>query len=72
MDIHVLEICGSPIKGGNTEHFIREAIKVIEGMGSVTTKMITLAGKDIKDCVHCNWCLKRQEEGRFCAIEDFL
>jgi len=69
-DINVLGICGSPIKGGNTEHFLLEAMKVAEGMDSVKTEMITLVGKDIKDCVHCNWCLSKQEEGKFCAIED--
>ena len=26
MDINVLGICGSPIKGGNTEHFLKEAV----------------------------------------------
>ena len=70
MDINVLGICGSPIKGGNTEHFLKEAMKTVEGDGSVNTEMILLAGKDIKDCRHCNWCLRKQEKGKFCAIED--
>jgi multimeric flavodoxin WrbA len=70
MDINVLGICGSPVKGGNTELFLKEAIKSLEGVESVRTETITLAGKDIKDCVHCNWCLRKQEVGKFCAIED--
>jgi len=70
MDIDVLGICGSPIEGGNTEHFLKEAMKAIEDMESVNTEIITLVGKDIKDCIHCNWCLRKQEEGKFCAIED--
>ena len=70
MDINVLGICGSPIKGGNTEHFLKEAVNVITGMSGVNTEIITLAGKHISDCIHCNWCLRKQEEGKFCAIED--
>lgn len=70
MDIHVLGICGSPIKGGNTEHFLIEAMKAIEDLPDVNTEVITLVGKDIKDCIHCNWCLRKQEEGKFCFIED--
>ena len=70
MDINVLGICGSPVKGGNTEHFLKEAIKSLEGVESVKTETINLAGKDIKDCVNCNWCTRKQEVGKFCAIED--
>ncbi len=70
MEIKVLGVCGSPIKGGNTEVFLSEALKTAEALGSVTTDLISLAGKQIADCRHCNWCLTKQEEGRFCAIKD--
>jgi len=70
MEIMVLGICGSPIKGGNTEAFLRESLKAAEATGDVKTELITLAGKTIKDCRHCNWCVTKQEEGRFCAQRD--
>ena len=70
MDINVLGICGSPIKGGNTEHFLKEAMTVVAGMESVKSEMINIAGKDIKDCKQCNWCLLKQTEDKLCAIED--
>ena len=70
MGIKVLGVCGSPIKGGNTEVFLREALKAAEEVDGTSTEIITLAGKDIKDCRHCNWCLAKQEEGKFCAIKD--
>jgi multimeric flavodoxin WrbA len=70
MSINVLGICGSPIKEGNTEVFLRECLKATEAEGEVTTKLITLAGKDIKDCRHCNWCVRKQEEMKFCAQQD--
>lgn len=70
MGIKILGICGSPIKGGNTEVFLGEALKVAQEMGGVSTEMISLAGKKIEDCRHCNWCLTKQEEGKVCAIKD--
>jgi multimeric flavodoxin WrbA len=70
MNINILGICGSPIKDGNTEAFLKECLKATEAQGKVTTKLITLAGKDIKDCRHCNWCVKKQEENRFCTQQD--
>jgi len=70
MEIKILGICGSPIKGGNTEAFLRESLKAAEATGNIKTELITLAGKEIKDCRHCNWCISKQEEGRFCAQKD--
>ncbi len=70
MEINVLGICGSPIKGGNTEAFLKESLRAAEATGDVKAKLIALAGKDIRDCRHCNWCLRKQEEGKFCAQQD--
>ena len=70
MEIKILGVCGSPIKGGNTEVFLREALKAAEDAGGVQTELILLAGKDIKDCRHCNWCVTKQIEGKFCAQDD--
>jgi len=70
MEIEILGICGSPIKRGNTEVFLKEALKAAEETGNVKVNFISLAGKDIKDCRHCNWCIRKQTEGKFCAQED--
>ncbi|MBL7209675.1 MAG: flavodoxin family protein [Dehalococcoidia bacterium] len=70
MEIKVLGICGSPIKGGNTEAFLRQSLEAAEATGYAKTELITLAGKDIKDCRHCNWCINKQEEGKPCAQQD--
>lgn len=70
MEIKVLGVCGSPIKGGNTEVFLSEALKTAQGLGDVNTELISLAGKRIEDCQHCNWCIAKQEEGKFCALKD--
>ena len=70
MEIKVVGICGSPVKGGNTEAFLMEALKAAGKIEGVTTEMISLAGKNIGGCRHCNWCLTKQVEGRVCNLDD--
>lgn len=70
MEIEILGICGSPIKEGNTEVFLKEALKAAEETGNVKVNSISLAGKDIRDCRHCNWCLRKQTEDKFCVQDD--
>ena len=70
MEIKITGICGSPIKGGNTEIFLMEALNAAKNAGDVQTELISLAGKDIRDCRHCNWCLTKQEEGKSCVQKD--
>lgn len=69
MAVKILGICGSPIAGGNTEVFLDSALEVARNIGAETEKE-TLAGKQIWDCRHCNWCLSKQLEGRPCVQED--
>ena len=69
MKIKVLGICGSPTKDGNTEVFLRQSLEAAQGTGDVA-QLITIADKDINDCRQCNWCMIKQEEGKFCAQQD--
>ena len=71
MDIRILGVSGSPVKGGNTEAFLKEALKAAEGFGA-QTELIPLSGKEVRDCLHCNWCVRKQEEGKFCNQHDFM
>lgn len=70
MRLKILGVCGSPIKGGNSEVFLAEALKAAAEAGDVTTQMVSLAGKRIEDCLHCNFCIRKQEEGKICAQKD--
>ncbi len=72
MEIEILAICGSPVKGGNAEAFLSEALKAAKETGNVKTNLISLAGKEIRDCRHCNWCLRKQEVGKPCVQEDAM
>ena len=70
MQINVLGICGSPIRGGNVQALLEEELKTAGEHGEVNTEMILLADSRIEDCRHCNWCLSKQEEGKYCSIKD--
>jgi multimeric flavodoxin WrbA len=67
--IHFLGICGSPIKGSNTELILREGLRAVEQDG-IKTEVFTLHDKKIEDCIHCNWCMAKQSEGSYCSVED--
>ena len=70
MQTEVLGICGSPIEHGNTRAFLSEALQAAEEIEGVKTELVTLAGVKITNCRHCNWCISKQEEGKFCANQD--
>ena len=69
--MNILGICGSPIKDSNTELILREGLKAIEQNG-VKTEIFTLDGKTVEDCRHCNWCMAKQTEDKYCAVKDDL
>ncbi len=70
MDVNVLGICGSPIKGGNMEAMLKHALEAAGAHQGVSTELLHLANLQIADCRHCNWCLAKQEEGKPCIIDD--
>ena len=70
MEIKVLGISGSPIRNSNTEAFLKEALEAAAGIKGVQTELLALSGKQISDCKHCNWCVSKQEEGKFCSQHD--
>lgn len=73
MGIKVLGISGSPIEEGNTEAILKEALKYAEELGDVETDIVVLGGKkglELRDCNQCNWCLSKQEVGKFCRYQD--
>jgi len=70
MEIHILGISGSPVSEGNCDRVLKEALLTIEGKEGVQTDFIGLARKEIRECMHCNWCVRNQTEEAFCAQQD--
>ena len=55
--MHVLGICGSPHRQGNTAHALRQALDLIRREG-IETDFISLADKQITPCDGCFACRK--------------
>jgi len=68
--IHILAVAGSPVKEGNTEALLQEALQVTASDPEVQRKVINLSGLTLAGCQHCNWCLKHQTQEKFCALSD--
>jgi multimeric flavodoxin WrbA len=60
-------IVGSPRKNGNTELLTKHTLKSIAEEG-LETELVRLAGLDIRPCIACDACLKKEQ----CPIEDDL
>lgn len=64
--ITVLGISGSHRKGA-TEYCVMEALKAAEELPGVTTRFVSLRGKKLSHCIHCNACVKNKVP---CIIKD--
>jgi len=67
VNIKILGISGTPIKGGNCDTMVQEALESVEGIPGVETEFLTLAGKKITMCQHCQWCIENRSP---CKVED--
>lgn len=70
MQVKVLGVCSSPVAGGNTEVFLRRALERAQAEPDVEARMVTLAGKRVEGCKHCNWCMAKQTPEEFCVQRD--
>jgi multimeric flavodoxin WrbA len=68
--VRILGVCGSPVRDGNVEALLERALRSQDGEDGVSYDMVTLAEIEVGDCIHCNWCLRKQEGGRRCAVDD--
>jgi multimeric flavodoxin WrbA len=69
MPYRLLGISGSPVKDGNVETFIRRAIESVSNK-DLAYDIVNLSTLKINDCIHCNFCIAKQTEGRYCALKD--
>lgn len=69
MKISILGISGSPVKEGNVELLLRNMIDSVRSE-DITAEIINLSNTDIQECNHCNFCLKKQTNERYCSIRD--
>jgi len=69
-EVRILGVCGSPVREGNVEALLRRALQSQDAEGGVSYDIVTLAEAGVGDCIHCNWCLRKQEGERRCAVDD--
>lgn len=68
MTVTILGISGSPRKGA-THYSVQEALRVAGEISGIETEFISLAGKKINNCIHCDRCL-REAKGRCPVFDD--
>lgn len=69
MALKIVGVSGSPVKDGNVDAFLQEIMAGASQEG-LETETIKLAQMNIKNCIHCNFCLTRQQAGKYCSLAD--
>jgi multimeric flavodoxin WrbA len=59
LKVKILGIVGTPIKNGNCQYLLDQALKVIEAEGRATTELVHLQDYRIEYCIGCEGCLRR-------------
>ncbi len=59
LKVKILGIVGTPIKGGNCQYLLEQALQVVESGGRATTELIHLQDYRIEYCTGCDTCLRR-------------
>lgn len=62
----LLGISGSP-RDAATAFVVKEALSFAASLGNVETEFISLRGKEIKFCIHCDYCVRKKEG---CVFQD--
>lgn len=68
--IRLLGISGSPVRDGNTDSLLKEAIQFATTDPEIHSISFYLSQLKISGCQHCNWCIKHQTPDKFCHISD--
>ena len=58
LQINILGIVGTPIKKGNCQFYLEEALKLVEADGNAITELVHLKEYTIKYCIGCEKCMQ--------------
>jgi multimeric flavodoxin WrbA len=58
MTFQILGISGNPVNKGNVDTFLGSIMEMALEKG-LETETINLSKMEIKNCVHCNFCLSK-------------
>jgi multimeric flavodoxin WrbA len=65
----ILGISGSPVTDGNLDTFLASIMEMAVEKG-MEAEIVSLSKIEIKNCIHCNFCLVIQKAGKYCSLED--
>lgn len=68
--VKLLGISGSRVKNGNVSAALEEIFSSVADKPDVNANTILLDSLQINACNHCNWCLRKQTEDKYCVQED--
>lgn len=69
MAYKILGISGSPVTDGNLDTFLASIMEMAVEKG-MEAETVSLSKIEIKNCIHCNFCLVKQKAEKYCSIED--
>jgi len=67
--VKFLAISSSPVKKGNGEYLTAHMLKTAKELGC-DTQGFNLSEMEIKECLHCNACIKKQKPEEYCVLND--
>jgi multimeric flavodoxin WrbA len=65
LKVKILGISATPVEGGNCDKAVQAALETAAQMEGVETEFISLAGKNIASCIHCQYCVENQTSCKF-------
>jgi len=68
--LKIAAVSGSLVPEGNVDALLDHALEELEGKPAFEVRRFSLARMEINPCRQCNWCLKKQEPGRYCSQDD--
>lgn len=69
MPYKILGISGSPKTKGNVGTFLASIMGMASEKG-FETETVYLSKMNIKHCIHCNYCIAKQKDRKYCSLED--
>jgi multimeric flavodoxin WrbA len=59
LKVKILGIVGTPIKNGNCQYQLEEALKAAEATGRVVTELVYLGDYQVSYCIGCDRCMRK-------------
>ncbi len=70
--MRVVAVNGSLVKEGNVGDLLDHALEEYSGDEGIEVVRFDLSDMEVGPCRHCNWCMKKQEPGKYCAVDDSM